>query len=303
MNKIERLTSEILLLQERKRGSEELAELLSVSKRTIIRDVQALCEMGVPIIARDGAAGGYTLAGQYSIQPLQLTWKEALLLMLAMSGIAKLPDTPFSAERTSVLSKIRALLPAKHLDRVEGLLDKLTLEVPERSQRSPLLQQLVECLESDGWTLIRYRSDTEADFAVKPERIYADRGFWYMRARSDGQSRTYRVDRILRAEPCEPPVENESADLPYDHPSHPLIRVKLTRAGVRRVEQDPHIGPHLNSDGMDQVFEFRCPPSELDWYARYFGGMGGDAIVESPPALIAKIRARAREIFEIYGER
>src|SRR5579862_5151567 len=122
MNKTERLTAEILLLQERKRGSEELAELLEVSKRTIIRDIQALCEMGVPVIARDGVAGGYSLPDEYSIQPLQLTWKEMLLLMLALGGLSKLADAPFSAERNSLLAKVQALLPDKHRERVAGLL-------------------------------------------------------------------------------------------------------------------------------------------------------------------------------------
>src|ERR1700734_1827339 len=106
MNKIERLTSEILLLQDRKRSSEELAELLEVSKRTIIRDVQALCEMGIPVIARDGLHGGYSLPEAYTVQPLQLTWKEMLLLMMALSGLSKMSDAPFSAERNSLLTKI-----------------------------------------------------------------------------------------------------------------------------------------------------------------------------------------------------
>jgi len=57
MNRVDRLTAILLLLQERPRTSEEIARRFEVSKRTVLRDVQALSEMGVPVIARDGAGG------------------------------------------------------------------------------------------------------------------------------------------------------------------------------------------------------------------------------------------------------
>ena len=48
------------------------------------------------------------------------------------------------------------------------------------------------------------------------------------------------------------------------------------------------------------TIEFRCPPGELDWYARWFGEMGEDAVVECPADLIARILARNEKIFAIY---
>jgi predicted DNA-binding transcriptional regulator YafY len=55
MNKVERLMA-TLLLQERPRTSVEIAERFEISKRTVLRDAQALCEMGVPVVARYGSA-------------------------------------------------------------------------------------------------------------------------------------------------------------------------------------------------------------------------------------------------------
>jgi len=296
MNKIERLTNEILLLQERGRGSEELARLLEVSKRTIIRDIQVLCEMGVPIIARDGMYGGYSLAGEYTIQPLQLTWKEMLLLMLALGGLSKLTTSPFEAERNSLMSKMQALLPAKHRERVDGLLQKLAMQVPERPHRFPMLERLVELLEVESWLTLTYLPDSVV--TVKPIRIHADRGFWYLLAMAGGLERSYRVDRIVAVEPSQPLEESEA--LPYDDPSHPLIQVTLTAEGIRRVENDEHMAPHVFGAQPPLTLEFRCPPSELNWYSRFFGPMGRDAMVGAPPELIELIKTRARTILEIY---
>ncbi len=301
MNKIERLTSEILLLQERKRSSEELAELLEVSKRTIIRDVQALCEMGIPVIARDGLGGGYSLPQEYSVQPLQLTWKEMLLLMMALGGISKMSDAPFAAERNSLLAKIQTVLPDKHRERVEGLLDKVSLDVPDRPQRSPMLGQLVDMLDQGKWMTILYRSGGPAySLHVKPVRILADRGFWYLRAISGGEERSYRVDRIQDVSECAPV---ESAEpLPYGHASHPLIRVTLGPRGIQRLESDPHLFELVAGLEPPATVEFRCPPSELDWYSRFFGELGEEAVVSEPPELIERIKLRARRLLEIYND-
>jgi len=53
----------------------------------------------------------------------------------------------------------------------------------------------------------------------------------------------------------------------------------------------------------DQVLEFRCPPSEFDWYASYFGGLGGDATVLEPKELRRRIYDRASSLVEIYREK
>jgi predicted DNA-binding transcriptional regulator YafY len=62
------------------------------------------------------------------------------------------------------------------------------------------------------------------------------------------------------------------------------------------VEREPHLGPYAR----EGLLEFRCPPNELDWFARYFGGMGADAHVESPSELVALIVTRAQGTLAQY---
>lgn len=102
MNRIDRLTAIILLLQRGRRTASEIAHRFEVSKRTAFRDIQALCEMGVPIVTEVGAHGGYTLMPDYSLAPLQLTLREALLLRLALGSVSQLADTPFKYEVASL---------------------------------------------------------------------------------------------------------------------------------------------------------------------------------------------------------
>lgn len=300
MTRIERLTNVILLLQERSRTSEEISRLLEVSRRTVIRDMMALCEMGVPIIAQGGVGGGYSLAGEYSIRPLQLTWREAMLLMLSLSSLSKMTDSPFSEERASLSAKVASLLPSRHLERINEFLKKVDLEVPER-RRAPHLDALVEAAGTGQWIRMTYDSpDGATDIAMRPDRVFADRGTWYVDGVSAGVRRWYRADRVMQIEPCDP-VEHVEP-LPYTHESHPEVRVKLTPRGARVVERDPHLGSQVqDAKGKEVLLAFRCPPEELDWYAKYFGGMGADAVVQGPPELVLKVRARAQALLDLYG--
>lgn len=54
MNRVERLAGILLLLQEQPQTAGQIARRFEISRRTVMRDIQALCEMGVPVIAREG---------------------------------------------------------------------------------------------------------------------------------------------------------------------------------------------------------------------------------------------------------
>ncbi len=103
MNRTERLTAILLLLQEkgrqRRHTAEEIAARFEVSRRTILRDIQALCEMGVPVLAQEGVGGGYALPPEFTLPPLPLKLREAVLMLLSLNTLASLADTPFAPER------------------------------------------------------------------------------------------------------------------------------------------------------------------------------------------------------------
>ncbi len=309
MNRMDRLTATVLLLQDGGRTSEEIARSFEVSRRTVLRDIQALCEMGVPVIAQEGPGGGYSLPEDFSLSPLPLTLREAMLLLLALSGLQKLPDSPFSDERASLAAKLRASIPAAHLRGAEELLSSVAIEVPERQYNTPFIELLLQCAREEQWVSSEYRSaNGPSTPTLLPLRIFSSGGFWYCRAFSHehGEGRTYRVDRFMRVERAPAPAAPQARQqtLPYNHPSHPRVCVRLTPRGVLQMETEQHLGPQIRRepDGGGML-EFHCPPSELEWFARYLLRLGPEAVVESPAELRARLLEHAEKILKTYQNR
>jgi predicted DNA-binding transcriptional regulator YafY len=302
------MTGILLLLQERPRTSEEIARRFEVSRRTVLRDVQALCEVGVPIVAREGVGGGYSLPADFALPPLPLNAREVFLLLLSLSAVARLGDAPFAAERASLAAKLRAALPAAHLADADTLLETVGVEVPERTERAPFLEQLIDAAREGYWVRVEYRSADRASVQhLLPRRVFAEGGLWYCRAHAaeHGQERTYRVDRVRALEwpglEFTPPVV--SPPKPYHDGSHPEVAVVLTPRGAAAVESEPHLCPQLaRGAGGAWLLQFRCPPGELDWYARFFAGLGPEADVRAPPELRERIRRIGEQIVDRYGD-
>src|ERR671939_1645912 len=66
----------------------ELAERLEVSPRTLRRDVDRLRELGYPVDATRGAAGGYQLQAGAAMPPLLLDDDEAVAIVVGLQAAA-----------------------------------------------------------------------------------------------------------------------------------------------------------------------------------------------------------------------
>ena len=86
-----------------------LADELSVSVRTIYRDVQSLVGLGAPI---DGEAGlGYLLRGGFFLPPLMFDEDEVEALVLGARWVERQPDPALADAARNALAKIAAAAP------------------------------------------------------------------------------------------------------------------------------------------------------------------------------------------------
>lgn len=130
MNRTDRLLAIVLELQRNgSRRAEDLAETFETSKRTIYRDVQALCESGVPVIAQAGI--GYSLVEGYFLPPVSFSTDEATMLLLGSKLVADHFDAQYGEVSQSASRKIEAVLSEKLREEVNYLFGSIAFVAPQ----------------------------------------------------------------------------------------------------------------------------------------------------------------------------
>ena len=157
MARSERLLELMQALRWRRRpvSAAELADELSVSMRTIYRDIQTLIGQGAPI---EGEAGiGYVLKLGFFLPPLMFADEEIEALVLGSRWVAQRADEPLAKAARNALAKIAAVLPRDLLDSFEssGL---FVIATQSQAQDSVDLAPLREAIRSEHKIRIVYES-------------------------------------------------------------------------------------------------------------------------------------------------
>ena len=104
--KIDRLIGILsLLLQRESVTAPELAERFEVSRRTINRDVEALCQAGIPIVTRQGAGGGIAIMEGYRMDRTVLSTAD---MQAILAGLQSLDSVSGSRRYAQLMEKLSA---------------------------------------------------------------------------------------------------------------------------------------------------------------------------------------------------
>ncbi|MGH2560832.1 MAG: helix-turn-helix transcriptional regulator [Thermomicrobiales bacterium] len=293
MNRTDRLTGIILALQSGRRTAGQLAERFEVSRRTILRDIDALCEIGVPVVSLPGAGGGLELHGDHWLKPVQLTQTEAAALLLAARGLGSHPDAPLSSAVQSAVDKLRGVMRPEIVTAAERELAMIEVEAPRHPRRLQHFARVKDAIARQRWLRIEYQSLRRvAVHTILPESLVEREGFWHCNAISldARQRRQFRLDRMLTVDVIATPPTAEEASAaanvrrpPYDDPSHPEVVIALTYTGARLGDDLPRLEGRICQIGPDRwELRFRCPPSEWPYYARTFLGFGPEMEIVVP---------------------
>lgn len=182
--------------------AEQLAEELSVSLRTIYRDIDALRRAGARI---DGEAGyGYTLEEDPALPPMMFSHDEMEALVLGLREVYEVADPVLAKAAANALSKLKASLP----DRLRQELEHAVLYAKRFKERPDILIDvglLRSAARQETEVDIRYSDQTNeaTERRVFPLAIvYLEQTLMLLawcRLRDD--YRSFRIDRIqdLRA--------------------------------------------------------------------------------------------------------
>jgi len=190
----------------------ELAERLGVTTRTIRRDVERLRELGYPVHALMGPAGGYRLGAGAELPPLLLDDDEAVAVTLGLQANATGAVAGIGETSLRALAKVQQVLPARLCHRVDALRGAV-VAMPPRYDPGPAvdvgsLTVIATAIRAAETLRFDYRSHTgdATRRTVEPHRLAHWTRKWYLLGWDTDRAdwRTFRVDRISLRTPNGP---------------------------------------------------------------------------------------------------
>ena len=293
--------------------AQELADEFGVSRRTMQRDLQALTELGVRLAAVPGPGGGYTLARDQRLAPLTLTSDEALGVLLSYDAFACYAQPPFAPEGTGLatVTKLRAALSPDAVRELDRLSRHVAIIERPIGDPAPLLGELLQAAFDRAFLRVVYDSKSgRSERIIFPFGIYAMGGCWYCACFDEkrGANISLRADRVValtqaeggRERPAHIPLARWLDVVERDDGRGLPLRATVTQRGLLNYDLRALFGAiRLDGHGGGAI-EGTIPHSEVEWYASRLLAVGTDVVVESPPELIAAIRAQADTIARLY---
>ena len=308
LNTSARLLRVLTLLETRRDWSgAQLAERLEVSARTVRNDVARLRELGYPVEATSGVAGGYRLGAGTALPPLLLDDEEAVAVAVALrssagGGISGIEETSVRA-----LVKLEQVFPARLRRRVNAL-QAYTVAAPTTGPTvdAHVLSVIAAACRDNEVLGFDYRKHdgTETTRSVEPYRIVHLGRRWYLVAwdRDRHAWRTFRVDRLATRHhggphftPREPPAQDIAAYVTRSVRSAPLkyeARVKVWAPAATIAERVPREVVIEPIDDSSCIVHARS--NSVEMLALYLGLMDADFTVSEPPELVSQLEKLAR---------
>ena len=92
--------------------AEQLAERFHVTVRTIYRDLDSLRDASLPVQAERGRGGGYALDRSYTLPPVNISPREAAVLLCIGRWASEMRLVPFTDTLETALDTVRGALTA-----------------------------------------------------------------------------------------------------------------------------------------------------------------------------------------------
>ncbi len=309
--KIDRLVSIIMILLDKKRiGAHELADMFEVSPRTIYRDVDSINMAGIPVRSTPGVGGGFEIMPGYKIDKNVFSSADISAILTGLSGLSSVMR---GEELANALAKVKSFIPADRSKDIELKVNQIHIDLhPWMGNRN--IQPYLEIIKTamEGYRLLSFdytdRHGNRTARTAEPYQLVLKGGHWYWQGycctRND-----FRLFKLLRISSLQ--IQEESfTPREYQKPQldisdllttmQTFIKIRIHRSVMDTV-LDYCSYEDFSQDG-DGHYIVNFPFIENDYYYNILLSFGSRCECLEPPHVRTEMRRRIRELAAVYGD-
>lgn len=307
--KVDRLVSIIMVLLDKKRiGAQELAEMFEVSPRTIYRDIDSISMAGIPIRSTSGVGGGFEIMENYKLDKKVFSTTEISTLLM---GLSSLSNVMRGDELVNALAKVKSFIPADQAKDIDVKMNQIHIELTPwmgNQNIQPFLELIKTALQENkllAFDYVSHRGNKTAR-TVEPYQLVLKGNHWYVQAYCQQRSdfRLFKLARMSRLK-----LQDE------DFTPRAFQKPQLEFSDILTTLQT-EITLRIHRSVMDQVLDYcdfehftlededhyivRFPFIENDYHYNILFSFGNKCECLAPPHVRQEMQRKVREIAGLY---
>lgn len=307
--KVERLVSIIMILLDKKRiGAQELADMFEVSKRTIYRDIDAITMAGIPVCTTSGVGGGFEIMEKYKIDGKVFSTADLSSILMGLSSVS---DMIRGDELVNALAKVKSFIPADKAKDIEVKANQIRVDLSPwmgNGNIQPYLGIIKTALRESKLLSFEYadRYGNKTARVAEPYQLVFKGIHWYWQGYCHKRNdfRLFKLSRISNLRMLEKEFTPRDFQKPqldfYDtlEPPQTTIKIRVHKSIMERV-LDFCAYENFSPDGDDH-YVVGFPFIENEYFYNILFGFGARCECLEPLRIRAEMKRRIREIAALY---
>ena len=307
--KVDRLVSIIMILLEKKRiGAQELADMFEVSSRTIYRDIDTINMAGIPVRGASGVGGGFEIMQKYKIDKKVFSTADLSAILM---GLSNLSNVMRGDELVNALAKVKSFIPAERAKEIELKANQVYVDLsPWMGNRNmqPYLEIIKTALQESRLLTFEYadRYGNKTARTAEPYQLVLKSSHWYWQGYCHKRN-DFRLFRLSRTSNLQ---IQEELFVPRDYQKPQLgftdilatmqteIKIRIHKSVMDRV-LDYCAYEHFSPEG-DEHYIVSFPFVENEYHYNILFGFGDKCECLEPLHIRTEMKRRAYNIAALY---
>lgn len=310
--KVDRLVSIIMILLEKKRvGAQELADMFEVSPRTIYRDIDAISMAGIPVCSTSGVGGGFEIMPEYKVDKKVFSTDELSALLM---GLTNLSGMVRGEDLVHALAKVKSFIPADQARDIEIKANQICIDRNPWMGNGNIkrsLEIVKSALQENKLLSFAYMDGhgNKTRRIVEPYQLVLKSSHWYFQGycRSKNDYRLFRLSRMTELQMLQEiykPRDYEKPILDFEGIMETLqmdIKIRIHKSILDRVLEFCTYD-RVTPDGED-YYLVNYPFIERDYYYDMLLSFGDKCECLEPAHVREEVKRRIQSMASIYRKK